>query len=77
MLYKLKTDLSNHSVRTHYNWLISKGLDPSKPLKAQPSSGTHLRFNYKRSDGSFDTAWFSKKCFDPYAPVEKDLEEYL
>jgi hypothetical protein len=75
MLYKLKTDLSNHNVRAHYNWLISKGLDPSKPLKAQPSSGTHL--HYKRSDGSFNTVLFSKKCFDPYVPVEKDLEEYL
>jgi hypothetical protein len=77
MLYKLKTDLSNHSVRAHYNWLISKGLDPSKPLKALPSSGIHLRLNYKRSDGSFDMALLSRKCFDPYAPVEKDLEGYL
>jgi hypothetical protein len=77
MFYKLKTDLSDNTIRAHYKWLISNGLDPSKPLEAQPSSDIHLRFNYKRSDGSFDTIWFSRKCFDPYVPMEKDLEEYM
>lgn len=77
MMYKLKTDLNNHRVRAHHQWLVTNNLDPSKPLEAQPSSDVHLRFVFKTRDGSFDTVWFSKSCFDPYVPVEKDLEEYM
>lgn len=74
MMYILRTNTNNSSIRNHRHWMLARGLDPTKPVELNSYGGGYLIL---ASDKSAYPALLSGSCFTPAPVLNKELDEYM